>query len=147
MGKAKLLDVNAIKQGMANVKNAVAFGGKLAEANKGAAEKLTRRQQSITRLVADIAQYSLSPARFKAGKELYAAELKGRTLASIVQSHSARMANAVDKCIDDEETANVVAKFELIAKLQFEDLKALDAIFVEQVAKVEAKKAEAVAAK
>lgn len=145
--KAKLLDVNAIKFGMANVKNAVAFGGKLAEANKNAAEKLTRRQQSITRLVNDINQYGLSEARYKAGKELFEAELKGRTIASIVQSHSARMANAVDKCIDEEETANVVAKFELIAKLQFEDLKALDAIFAEQVEKVEKAKAKAEVAK
>ena len=143
--KAKLLDVNAIKTGMANVKNAVAFGGKLAEANKKAAERLTNRQQSITRLVNDIEMYGLSEARFKAGKELYEAELKGRTLASIIQSHSMRMARAVDNCIDDEETTNVVAKFELIAKLQFEDLKALEAIFEEQAEKVEDVKAKKVA--
>ena len=144
MGKAKLLDVTSIRVGMNNVKNGVGFGAKLAAQNKVHAERLTNRQASLNRLTADINQYGLSEARFKAGKDLFDAELDGRTMASVIASHSNRLANALDKCIDKTEEKNVTTKFKNIYEMELAALVFLQGLFVEVEEKVEVAKAEAV---
>jgi hypothetical protein len=143
MSNVKTLSVSAVKVGMALIKNGVAFGEKLAQANREFAEKLTNRKKSLIRLVNDIKQFGISPVRIVMAKKIYNDELKGRTLASIVQSLSQRQANAIDKAIDDDERANINLKFELIATLEIENLKFLQALLAEP--KKEAVKAEAVA--
>ena len=143
MSNVKTLSVSAVKDGMAIIKNGVAFGGKLAQANAEFADKLTNRKKSLIRLVNDIKNFGISAARLIMAKKIYSDELKGRTLASVVQSLAQRQANAIDKAIDDDERANINLKFELIAKLEIENLKFLQALLAEP--KKEAVKEEAAA--
>ena len=144
MSNVKTLSVSAVKDGMAIIKNGVAFGGKLAQANAEFADKLTNRKKSLIRLVNDIKNFGISAARLIMAKKIYSDELKGRTLASVVQSLAQRQANAIDKAIDDDERANINLKFELIAKLEIENLKFLQALLAEpkKEAVVKAEQAE-----
>ena len=128
MANVKTLSVSAIGDGMNIFKNGIAFGGKLAEANAKFAERLTRNQKSIVKLVADIQVYGISDVRMSMAQELYDGELKGRTLASVVQSRGEALVRAITKCVDADEEKNVKQKFELEAQLKFANLKFLQSI-------------------
>jgi hypothetical protein len=132
MAKVKTLSVSAINDGMNIVKNGIAFGDKLAQANAKFADRLTRQQKTISRLVADIQMFGISDVRMAMAQELYDAELKGRTLASVIQSRGDALVRAITKAVDAEEEKNIKLKFELEATLKFENLKFLQGILAKK---------------